>query len=63
MKFDFLGKILPKLHRRTERPRSAISLSASDDDTNEQINSDIIDEDKSSPTEDYVFRIVVLNDR
>jgi hypothetical protein len=57
------GKILPKLHRRTERPQPAISLSTSDDDTSGQINSDITDEDTSSLTGDYVFRLVFLTDR
>jgi hypothetical protein len=60
---NFLGKVLPKLHRRTERPRSAISLSASDDDANGQINSDLTDEETSTPTGDYVFRIIFLTDR
>lgn len=57
------GKVLPKLHRRREYNQPAISLSTSDDDTNGQINSDITDVDTSSPTGDYVFRIVFLTDR
>ncbi len=60
---NFLGKVLPKLHRRTERSQPAISLSTSDDDTNGHINSDITDDETSSPTEDYVFRIVFFTDR
>ncbi len=55
--------MLPKLHRRTERPQSAISLSTSDDDANGQINSDITDEEASPLTGDYVFRIIFLTDR
>jgi hypothetical protein len=50
--FDFLGKTFPKIHHRTERPR--VSLSTSDDDT----NTDPMDEDTSSANNDYVFRIL-----
>ncbi|CAF5168415.1 unnamed protein product, partial [Rotaria sp. Silwood1] len=56
-------KVLPKLHHRTERPQPAISLSTSDDDANVQTNADITDEETSSPTGDYVFRIMFLTDR
>ncbi|CAF4948235.1 unnamed protein product, partial [Rotaria sp. Silwood1] len=58
-----LGKVLPKLHHRTERPQPAISLSTSDDDANVQTNADITDEETSSPTGDYVFRIMFLTDQ
>ncbi|CAF3367028.1 unnamed protein product [Rotaria sp. Silwood1] len=57
------GKVLPKLHHRTERPQPAISLSTSDDDANVQTNADITDEETSSPTGDYVFRIMFLTDQ
>jgi hypothetical protein len=63
MNFYFLGKVFPKLHRRTEYAQSAISLSTSDDDGSTQMISDGTDEEISSPTADYVFRIVFLADR
>ncbi|UJR28351.1 hypothetical protein I4U23_009593 [Adineta vaga] len=59
------GKILPKLHRRIDRSQMAASLSTSDDDSNTQTNSDMTTEEEdisSSPTADYVFRIVFLSD-
>ncbi|CAF0888852.1 unnamed protein product [Adineta steineri] len=57
------GKILPKLHRRTDRSStSTMSFNTSDDDSNAQMNLDITDEEASSPTADYVFRIVFLTD-
>ncbi len=59
--FYFLGKVFPKIHRRTEQ--RAMSLSTSDDDTNIQHNTDITDEDTSSTHGDYVFRIVFFPDR
>ncbi|CAF2962673.1 unnamed protein product [Rotaria sp. Silwood2] len=57
------GKVLPKLHHRTERLQPAISLSASDDDANVQMNVDTTDEETLSPTGDYVFRIIFLPDQ
>ncbi|CAF3545141.1 unnamed protein product [Rotaria sordida] len=58
------GKVLPKLHRRTERSQPAISLSTSDDESHVQMNADITDEDiSSSPTGDYVFRIIFFTDQ
>jgi hypothetical protein len=59
---NFLGKVFPKLHRRTER--HAISISTSDDDSNTQSNADITDEDTSASTPvDYVFRIIFFPER
>ena len=59
----FLGKVFPKLQRRTER--QAISLSTSDDDHSLQMNSESPDEDvlPSSPNGDYVFRVVFFPER
>ena len=57
-----LGKVLPKLQRRIDRSNMAVSLSTSDDDAN--MSSDTPEgEEVSSPTADYVFRIVFLTDR
>ncbi|UJR21141.1 hypothetical protein I4U23_024240 [Adineta vaga] len=55
------GKVFPKIHRRSEQ--SALSLSTSDDDTNTQQNSDVTDEDTTSPHGDYVFRIIFFPDQ
>lgn len=57
-----LGKVLPKLHRRTERAPAAISSSTSDDETNGPMNTDAVD-DETSTTGDYVFRIIFHSDR
>lgn len=55
---SFLGKVFPKIHRRTEQ--NAISLSTSDDDVNLPQN---MDEDASSTNNDYVFRIIFYPER
>ncbi|CAF0925160.1 unnamed protein product [Adineta ricciae] len=58
------GKVLPKLQRRIDRSNMAVSLSTSDNDAN--MCSDTPEEEEeeevSSPTADYVFRIVFLTD-
>lgn len=56
----FLGKIFPKLYRRTEQ-RS--SMTSTDEDVGETSQADRTDEEITSPTGDYVFRIVLLADR
>lgn len=58
----FSGKVLPTLHRKTERPRHAISLSASDDDSSGPSNTENSNMDPSAPTGDYVFRILFFSD-
>ncbi|CAF5219364.1 unnamed protein product, partial [Rotaria magnacalcarata] len=45
------------------RPQPAISLSSNDDDTCEQMNTNAIDEEASSPTGDYVFRIIFFTNQ
>ncbi|CAM4901799.1 unnamed protein product [Rotaria socialis] len=57
------GKVLPKLHHHTERPQPTISLSSNDDDTVELMHTDTTDEDTSSPTGDYVFRIIFFTNQ
>ena len=48
----FLGKTFPKIPRRIDR--QAISLSTSDDDT----NTEFMDDNPSTTNNDYVFRII-----
>jgi hypothetical protein len=56
----FLGKVFPKLYRRTEhRP----SVTSTEEDVGETSQVDRTDEEMASPTGDYVFRIVLLADR
>jgi hypothetical protein len=59
-----LGKIFPKLYRRTEQQASVISThTIAEKEINESASLDQMDDEIPSPTADYVFRIVFLNDR
>lgn len=59
---NFVGTAFPKLYHRTER-QQFMGLSSSDDSTTAQQNVDISDDDNSSPSGDYVFRIVFFDPR